>query len=431
MMKTVESLGKRNTPDARNPERVVIVDADLIGYFGHWYSYDKAVVSELRRRGIPVSLWVHSRANAALVEELEAEPVLTGSTQTFRAPGVGVLQRLTRSWTANRRFFREITALLRQAGRESPLLFLPNADLYQFPAIAAIVNRCRSARLLLLVREPVENEGTSAAIQSYKRAVLRLSLRAMAGAMASGRVRLCSDSGRIAAELHTLTQTTCRVLPIPHCFAAPPRAGAAEGPNEWLKVCCLGTPRPEKGADVLARTVTLLRSRADRFEFRIQTPIRGLGCDDLRAALTDCPNVVWLPSELSTEAYQREIEGADIAFLPYRAAIYRARTSGICLEAAAAGVPVVTTEDTWMADLVEQTHGGLTAPDGDAAAFSRALTGVATQLPYYRSAAAAASPGLAALHNPSTFVDHLLGLAVEAQRPQSKTPTARCAAKPA
>ncbi len=81
-----------------------------------------------------------------------------------------------------------------------------------------------------------------------------------------------------------------------------------------------------------------------------------------------------LPEALDAPAYYRHLAEADIALIPYDARRYRERSSGVLVEAMAAGLPVVTSAGSWMETQVGPDNAVLfDAPDALADVLRRAV----------------------------------------------------------
>src|SRR6185369_9537754 len=59
---------------------------------------------------------------------------------------------------------------------------------------------------------------------------------------------------------------------------------------------------------------------------------------------------------VDSKRYYEILSMADIVVLPYRERNYRARTSGVLVEALAAGKPVVVTKGTWLEEQTLQAN---------------------------------------------------------------------------
>jgi glycosyltransferase involved in cell wall biosynthesis len=108
---------------------------------------------------------------------------------------------------------------------------------------------------------------------------------------------------------------------------------------------------------------------------------------------------------LEPEAYSALLASADLLLLPYDAAAYGPRSSGILAEALALGVPAVVPSGCWMAEVAGTQRAVMIAQDDTLAA---ALTGALDRLPELCLAAEAGSAAWSARHNPHTLLSTLL-----------------------
>jgi FkbM family methyltransferase len=119
--------------------------------------------------------------------------------------------------------------------------------------------------------------------------------------------------------------------------------------------------------------------------------------------------------QLSDAQYAAMVGGAHVVLVPYRHDLFRTRTSGVVLDAIAAGKPVVATQGTWAGDLVERHGAGSTFEDGDVDSFEFAVRRVLNDLRGFTAAAQQARATVVADFHPARLVSFLAGLAA-AQR---------------
>jgi glycosyltransferase involved in cell wall biosynthesis len=84
---------------------------------------------------------------------------------------------------------------------------------------------------------------------------------------------------------------------------------------------------------------------------------------------------------------------------------YRSRTSGIFVEALAAGKPVIVTDDTWMSDQLQRYGAGLTFRDQDANGLAGRVRELTANYEHFRAAAERSSRQWAGIHNPERLYD--------------------------
>jgi len=133
-----------------------------------------------------------------------------------------------------------------------------------------------------------------------------------------------------------------------------------EGP---LRVVYLGDARDEKGFHLLPDVVAAVGRRfftEARARFIIQANIGAAGSSpplvEARTRLAAYPEsqVQLLTEQLSISEFHELMSTADIVVLPYDPEAYRRRSSGILVQALAAGRLVVVPADTWMATQVDR-----------------------------------------------------------------------------
>ncbi|HEY2132440.1 MAG TPA: glycosyltransferase, partial [Acetobacteraceae bacterium] len=109
-----------------------------------------------------------------------------------------------------------------------------------------------------------------------------------------------------------------------------------------------------------------------------------------------------------------QLHEADLVLLPYWRSIYTARTSGVFMEALAAGKPVIATRDSWMSDQLATQGAGVLCDDCNAADLARAIRQAALELVQLTAKARGSRGSWLAKHNPRALVQ-----AIAASRPLS------------
>jgi len=117
---------------------------------------------------------------------------------------------------------------------------------------------------------------------------------------------------------------------------------------------CWAAARTEKGSDLIPSIVAACRRRV-AVEFVIQFLNETLSAEQFAALsnLDGTPGVRLLPGIQTPESFAGALAGADLALFPYERIPYRQRQSGIMVEAAGCGIPVVVPSGTWLAEQVE------------------------------------------------------------------------------
>ena len=199
------------------------------------------------------------------------------------------------------------------------------------------------------------------------------------------------------------------VLPIPF-----PRAAVVpDGPDRDrpLNVVYLGDARAEKGYHLLpslltgagvvdgvrARLVAQSNSKLSLEEATIVTARRAL-------ASRPVEEVELVETALSVAAFDALVRRSDIVVLPYRRDRYVRRTSGVLVQALAAGKPVVVPARTWLADAAP-SDAAVTFDEPDD--FPGAVATAVARHDALSRAARSHAPWWRAHHSGENFVRHL------------------------
>jgi len=155
--------------------------------------------------------------------------------------------------------------------------------------------------------------------------------------------RILTDSEVLQTSLSAFFKQPVHVLPIPHTQIL---SSLPIQKNDDEIICWWpGSPRPEKGWDVIrriaqlddvkittAKSVRLIVSEAANIQQK-----KGKICVDL------------IKNILSADEYYKWMLTSDLILLPYDSDIYRASTSGIFTETIVAGKIPLVSDNTWMA----------------------------------------------------------------------------------
>lgn len=179
-------------------------------------------------------------------------------------------------------------------------------------------------------------------------------------------LRLYTDTEALTAQHAALHPgVTVQTLPIPIPPIISEVADAPRKPGS-LRLVYLGNARTEKGFHALPAAMAALATR-DVPPARLiaqansAVSLNEAAIEAARRALRRAPDLVTLiETPLRSDAYDRLLAEADIVLLPYNPNDYRRRSSGILIQALAAGKPVVVPDRSWLAD---------TAPHGASVRF--------------------------------------------------------------
>jgi len=300
---------------------------------GHQYDYGRAVQAAVGLAGWPYQ--------AAVPLGCRIDPLPSGWTRAldrgqYRFTG-NLLRKAQSVWQLASSIARDLRGARPNAQRA--IVFVEFFNYVQLTALVLALARTPRTGLAvwLLYRLPV-HEGR-----------LRWAYRALHGALrrlvGQANVVLLTDAAPLAEPLQRLFGQALTVMPIPHAW---PGAGEAVTAPSW------NTPRPhyvawwpgraavDKGLERLRRLAAEATPEAARWGL-VATAEAGL------RATAGGPALRALPGALPRAVYWGWLQEADLIVLPYLAEWYHARTSGIFVEAIAAGKPAAVSAGTWMA----------------------------------------------------------------------------------
>jgi glycosyltransferase involved in cell wall biosynthesis len=385
-----------------------IVDPSLRDFVGHYFAYDASIIRAAQSMGY----------RAMVLGPRDADAAITAAVPLVAAFRRGIWER--HPWT------RHLSGLARRAVDHVLCARDFGADLrgaltgVRLPPGSVVLGHMITAKHLPGFAREAERlppDVTLVLLLRYQplfydhavgdRAFRRLEALAKAGR----RIRIASDSARLAREIGRLTRLPVEVLPIPH---VPDEAAVTErASGAPLRFASLGGARDEKGYLEILQAIELLRAEPEGLaglEFLLQS---NDPAPDVQAAMDAFaarrpPEVRLLRHALDEADYAALLREADVVLLPYWRSIYMARTSGVFLEALAAGKPVIATEDTWMSDELALHGAGLLVPDRDPAALAAAIRRAAREHRELASRAQADRAQVLARHNARALIARCL-----------------------
>ena len=388
--------------------RLYVVEQSGIEPGGHYYSYTSCVVEGARQLGLDPVVLANKRFRAsAAAGEFDVIPAFTYTWVEAERAG-------TLAWGEGNIAYEIFAAFARVPPAAEDHVFLHTLGCQELAAILSALTR----RLLpgdpipyfhiLLRRDPAElfadyrpyadHFGQIAASPFLRRKLL-----------------LHADTQQLSEAFAALTGLPVATAPIPLDRGLLREALSARAPRRRgapLTVAYLGDAREEKGFQLLPQALTYLWPdyiAKGRVRFLLQsnfnTPGGEAGILAAAQALAGFPGTTLYSDPVSPAEYFRLLAAADIVLIPYSAERYRYRSSGVLVEAMAAGKVVVTSAGSWMARQVTPEHAVLfDAPTGLGPAIGAAVDRFAEL-----SAGAAARRGAAlAQATGADLVRHLL-----------------------
>jgi glycosyltransferase involved in cell wall biosynthesis len=379
-------------------KKIVISEEALTTEVGHFYEYNRAVVEIARFYGADPLVAVHKDANGTVLSGLPAKPVYSRTSWGTINTEPNPVKRHTSTLAHNLRISRTMSKLLKETGPVD-VLFAPTVTIHHLLGfyLLALQRMGRDFnRMVLLTRNTIATyEGENSKPQFKAQAIVFAKLiQSMSKRYSEHQFTFATDSDRLADEYEVL----CRLRPV--VFPSP-RIAPARLVKPWsgktVKFVSLGPARFEKGIDILEAAVSKLLSSSEmiaaaRFVIQWNQAIyRGPELILPDGFLKAHPLVRYITEEMSSHAYDNELYDADCIVLPYRQSSYFARISGVAVEAATAGIPIIYTLNTWCEDFVKKSGAGIGVPDGDADALADAIRTMTHEAAAFRAAASLAA----------------------------------------
>jgi glycosyltransferase involved in cell wall biosynthesis len=423
--------------------KFILIDPSIRELGGHYYEYAARVLGEAGRRGFEAILGVNRDARDLESGSWRIVPVYRygffepgpprllrwAHRMAARALGsVGTsLSTVTsqtgadgRSRDHSARFRRKREAFFADSVRLFETVPLSAGDVVFLPTVAdadmlGLVDffradcRAMNAAWHLLFRRDIPLGGS--ALQR-----LRKHFEQVHSQLLHHRVFFYTDTEPLTAQYNGLGRTIFRTLPIPTQSARSHATKALKlaARDRLRHVVYLGDARTEKGYHWLPRLAVdaKMAGLQARFTFQSNFSIPGGESAAVKAraelqALSPDYRVTLLTEALSSDAYFRLLLSADVVVIPYHAAAYKARSSGVFAEALAVGKPVIVPEGTWMADELRGTGGKSGVAYRDARDLVRHLARILAEYDAYRAAAQDYSRPWSAYHSPQRLLQQL------------------------
>jgi len=157
-----------------------------------------------------------------------------------------------------------------------------------------------------------------------------------------------------------------------------------------LQFCYPGNVQKAKGFDILVAALNSVD--LTKGHFKVRTFISYLQ-KELQGWINDLPkhkNIEIISGSLSTIEYSQLLQETDVILLPYRAADFGGRTSGIYADAVILGKPVIITGETWGGNYTKKYGNGICFTDGNAKEMKEAIQQIIEKFPQIKLAAIAA-----------------------------------------
>lgn len=403
-------------------KRLLIFDDGLRSITGHYYEYDRATAALHRELGVEVTLICHHTLVDRAGLEAEGATVLPLIERSHWAGGIDRKGGELATMATQARYY---AGLLHRhlADQRYDLVFVPNALI--FDALAWAILRLtprarRIGRVVLLFRFSTPGVGPDLSQPIARKFLIwKMIFRTLAGAVRRGQVAFVTDSLRLVREYRRVGGIAPEVIPSPRVLPFATRHAVARDGD--VRFAMIGYSTWQRGVDRFEAAIAVLldRHEAQTAQFLIQryaevrTP-QGVVLTP-PPGLADSSRVSFITRPLDSKEYEAQFDTIDCMVLPYRREHYHAQISGVAIEAACAGIPMIYTADTWLEDFVAEQGAGIAVADGDADALAAAIRTMADNFPAYKELALERSAVARARNSSEAFAKVLWGTAADAQ----------------
>lgn len=405
--------GEEVSPRASERLTLLLVNPHLRGERGHCLPYDLSVREQARRRRHEVYVFGNRDVEPPVRKVLDAIPHFPSAAGSRR--GWLPLPRRLHGVKHLLSFVGAVRETFEYGTGTRRVFFYPNCgDVGESLALA--LGLClapvdsETCYVLLFRWNPPDGAG-----EGRTRGWVRWTFRLLERAARRHAIRLVTDSDRLAEAYREITSLPFEVVPIPHvppaAEARPPGPPQPEsGPPRLVYV---GGARREQGVHLLADALVRLRDELAAGELcatvHLAPPAHDAvaveNCRKLEAARLE--NVEIRRGVLPRAEYEQILRNADLVVIPYLAAEYTARTSGVLTEAISLGKPIVAPRETWMGD--QASRGGGVLFDGETGKdLARAIRTATGNLDELKVRATLLQPRWNRFHSPENLYHHLV-----------------------
>lgn len=396
------------TGDGSAAPIVVSITPDWTGDWGHFGPWERTVGTAAEAAGYRY----RSLASIGLASrDPSARPTFTHGT-------------LGRECVFTQQFERELRAGLNEAAGQGPeIACFYTADVWHLPVILEVA--CERPNTTFVVNLLRAHSALDAERRNRSRSssIPAQLLTECIDVAAGTNVHVCLDSAAIIGDLE---QVCGRSVPLwPMTMLGDPQrlwdAGRLVTPSPVRLVAPVHA-QTQKGFHLIAALAERLtdRMRAGTLELiaRFAPQPINVGRQAYRQAeAIRRAGGVLIEENLSDDEYATMVGAAHVAIVPYSLTAFRTRTSGVVLDAIAAGKPVIAVRGSWAGDLIERNDVGTTFDDESVDSLELAIERVIGDLTRYTSCAEAARQRLVAEHRPERLVAFLTDLAAAGRPP--------------
>ncbi len=357
-------------------KKLLILEEGLRDYNAHFYTWIKAIRKINIDAGAEVIIGGHNEINDKIREELSVLPTYSHNNwegmYNFRDP----LRRYFCVFLHNWRVYQQTKRILDKTGKvdciELTAVRIHHLLGWRFLCKRFLGKRFDRVVMFLLTGEGYYDENQQIHFKKSS-AFIRKVIQSYRPLVEDGNVCLAVDSHLTAQQYEKLTGMPFRLFPSPGITLKDRNQDQLKTGKDHVTFTTLGVSYFDKGINILQDAVLqfLKKFPDSKCRFVIQWAKETQAPDgtviEINQLLRDAPQVTLIESILDSDEYQRYLHESDCLVLPYRRYVYYNRISGVSVEAACSGIPMIVTENTWLSWAMDKFGAGLTVKDGDAA----------------------------------------------------------------
>jgi glycosyltransferase involved in cell wall biosynthesis len=359
-------------------KRLLICEEALINYKGHFYSWIKAIRKIHLDAGSEVIVAGNIGVNDAIQQEFQVHKSYTHNNWSGIYDYKQSWRRYASVFLHNYRVYNQTRNLLKETGPVDCVI-LTAVRIHQLLAWQKLCKKClgkdfQKVIIFILTSEAIYDEDHTSFHFKKSSALIKNVLRGFKKYVDKGQVILAGDSHITCKEYESLSGVPFRVFPSPAAGLEAAAKISTKG-NKAISgatFVILGVSVIDKGIDLLQIAILkLLAENPDldaNFIIQWSTPTIDYAGKPvpIDPALRNARQVKLLENVLDENEYRDYLQMADFIVLPYRRIVYFNRLSGVAIEAACAGIPMIVTENTWLSWAVNEFGAGVTIKDGSA-----------------------------------------------------------------
>lgn len=395
--------------------KVIIVDDTFTSWAGHSAEYNFAIYDELERRGINCQIFAHNNASQLKGFTSKVKPTFTHTAARFSFHGKFLPKLLYRLIIV---FFTNASHLLHLLRKITPCVnnkdLLLIGDFYPRTSVAYSI----WLFILALQRKTLSVVVLAHAVPKYRYYYWEMLLfKTLAY---SHQLTLAALNQAIADVCSKHTSLKCLAFPTPQTSQSPNSRGFQNSSSSGVALAFLGIAIVEKGFDVLVDEIRLLEDMLKEKQITLtiqcniisRSPILDKAKDKLFSLERSLAGLKVIKGALSTEQFADALNSADVLIFPYQPEIYKYIQSGVFTQALALGKVVIVTEDTFIASELTRYGSGIAYRYRVPGALTKAIETVVNNIGEMKKKAKIGKDLYYQIHNPTRYVDLLLGLRV-------------------